>query len=94
MVFVQLAPAGSGFEQVDAVLANEPALVPVMVVAAVKLTAAEVELFRVMTCVAALVPTAVDANVSEVGVIVNPAPADAPVPDSDTVWPVVEAESV
>ena len=48
MVFVQLAPTAS-VPQVLAVLANELAPVPVMVVAAVKLTAAEVLFLSVMT---------------------------------------------
>jgi hypothetical protein len=94
MVLVQLAPAGSGFEQVDAVLANELAPEPVIVVEAVKLTAADVLFFKVMICVAALDPTVVEGKVSEDGVIVNPVLMPAPVPYSATVWPVVEAESV
>ena len=48
MVLVQLAPAAS-VPQVLAVLANELAPVPVMVVAAVKLTEAEVLFLSVMT---------------------------------------------
>ena len=93
MVFVQLAPAAS-VPQVLAVLANELAPVPVMVVAAVKVTEAEVLFLSVMTCVAADVPTVVEANVREDGVIVRPVLALAPVPNRDTVCPVEEAESV
>ena len=92
IVLVQLAPAAS-VPHVLAVLANELAPVPVIVVYAVKLTAADVLFFNVITCVAALVPTIVDGNVSEVGVIVRPALALAPVPDSATVCGVEEAES-
>jgi len=91
---VQLDPAGRGLVQVVAVLANELAPVPVMVVVAVKVTAAEVEFFSVITCVAALVPTAVDGNVKEDGVIVRPVLAAAPVPERATVCAVLEAESV
>ena len=94
MVFVQLAPAASGLLQVEADLVNELAPEPVMVVDAVKLTAAEVAFFNVITCVAALFPTVVEANVSEDGVIVSPVLALAPVPDNATVCFVVEAESV
>jgi len=90
---VQLDPAGRGLVQVVAVLANELAPVPVMVVVAVKVTAAEVEFFSVITCVAALVPTAVDGNVKEDGVIVRPVLAAAPVPERATVCAVLEAES-
>ena len=90
---VQLAPAAS-VPQVLAVLANELAPVPVMVVAAVKVTEAEVLFLSVMTCVAADVPTVVDANVSEDGVIVRPVLALAPVPDRATVCGDVEPESV
>jgi hypothetical protein len=93
MVLVQLAPAASGLGQVDADLANELAAEPVIVVEAVKLTADDVLFVRVMTWVAADVPTVVEAKVSEDGVIVNPELAPAPVPDNATVWPVVEAES-
>jgi hypothetical protein len=39
IVFVQLAPAGSGFVHVEPVFANELAFTPVTVVVAVKLTA-------------------------------------------------------
>ncbi len=94
MVLVQLEPAGSGLTQVEADLVKELALVPVMVVAAVKVTAAEVLFSSVITCVAADVPTAVDGNVSEDGVMVRPAPALTPVPVRDTVCGVLEAESV
>jgi hypothetical protein len=61
IVFVQLAPAGSGFGQVDAVFANELAFAPVTVVVAVKLTAAVPVFFTVISCVA-VVPTGVEAN--------------------------------
>jgi hypothetical protein len=93
-VFVQLAPTASGLTQVDAVLVNELALVPVMVVTAVNVTGADVLLVNVMTCAAAVVPTVVEANVSEAGEIVTPVPADTPVPVTATVWGVLEAESV
>ena len=83
-MLVQLAPAAS-VPHVLAVLANELAPVPVIVVAAVKLTEAEVLFFSVITCVAADVPTVVDANVSEEGVMVKPVPALVPVPDKPTV---------
>ena len=85
MVLVQLAPAARGLLQVEADLVNELAPEPVMVVDAVKLTAAEVLFFNVITCVAADVPTVVDANVSDDGVIVSPVLALAPVPYNDTV---------
>jgi hypothetical protein len=91
MVLVQVAPAASGLVHVEADLLKELAPEPMMVVEAVKLTAAEVLFLRVMTCVAALVPTAVDGNVSEDGVMVNPVMALAPVPDSATVCGVDEA---
>ena len=91
---VQLAPAASGLGQVVADLVNELALAPVMVVAAVNETAAEVLFVNVITCVAAAVPTVVEGNVSEPGVIVRPVLALAPVPDNATVCGVAEAESV
>ncbi len=94
MVFVQLAPAGSGLVHVEADLVKELALVPVMVVDAVKVTADDVPFLRVIICVAAEVPTAVEANVSDEGVMVRPAPALAPVPLNATVCGVLEAESV
>jgi malate/lactate dehydrogenase len=83
-VLVQLAPAASGFAQVEAVLENELAPVPVMVVAAVKVTDEDVLFFSVTTCAVAGVPTAVDGNVSDDGVIVRPAPL-VPVPERLTV---------
>ncbi len=94
IVFVQLDPAGSGLVQVEADLVKELAPEPVMVVEAVKLTAADVLFLRVITCVAADVPTVVDGNVSEDGVMVRPELAPAPVPNKDTVCGVDDAESV
>jgi hypothetical protein len=85
MVLVQLAPAASGLGQVDADLANELAAEPVIVVEAVKLTADDVLFVRVMTWVAADVPTVVEAKVSEDGVIVRPVLAFPPVPEMFTV---------
>jgi hypothetical protein len=85
MVLVQLAPAASGLTQVEADLVKELAPEPVMVVEAVKLTADAVPFLRVMTWVAADVPTVVDGKVSEDGVIVRPVEALAPVPDRATV---------
>jgi hypothetical protein len=70
IVFVQLAPAGSGFGQVDAVFANELAFAPVTVVVAVKLTAAVPVFFTVISCVA-VVPTGVEANVTGTGLNVR-----------------------
>ncbi len=75
-------------------MANELAPEPVMVVEAVKLTADDVLFFSVITCTAADVPTGVEAKVSDEGVMVSPAAALAPVPKSETVCGVVEAESV
>jgi len=89
---VQLAPGASG-PHVLAVLANELAFAPVMVVAAVKLTAADVLFVSVITCVAAAVPTGVEGNVKD-GVIVRPVLALVPVPVRLTVCGVVEPESV
>jgi hypothetical protein len=83
MVLVQLAPAGRGLTQVEADLVKELAPEPVMVVEAVKVTAAAVPFLRVMSWVAADVPTAVDGKVSEDGVMVRP--ELAPVPESVTV---------
>ncbi len=81
---MQLVPAVKGLTQVLPVTLNELAPVPVMVVAAVKVAEAPVELVKVMTCVAALDPTVVDGKVREDGVIVNPVLALTPVPDSVT----------
>ncbi len=94
MVLVQLAPAGSGLGQVEAVLAKELAPEPVMVVEAVKLTAEEVLFLRVICCVAAGVPTVVKGKVREEGVMVRPELAPAPVPERATVCGVDDAESV
>ncbi len=80
MVLVQVAPAGRGLEQVEADLVKELAPEPVMVVEAVKLTAEEVLFLRVMSCVAADVPTVVDGKVRLEGVIVRPTLALVPVP--------------
>ena len=80
--------------QVSFAIENEVAPVPVMAVAAVKVTDAPVEFVKVITWVAALTPTVVDGNVKEDGVIVRPVLALAPVPDNATVCGVVDAESV
>jgi hypothetical protein len=93
MTFVQLAPAARGLAQFVFIRLNELAFVPVMVVVAVKVTAAEVLLVIVIVCVPALVPTAVDGKLSDPGVIVSPALAPAPVPDNATVCAVEDAES-
>jgi hypothetical protein len=69
--FVQLAPAGSGFVQVDAVLLNELAPLPVIVVDAVKLTAVVPVFLIVTTCAAVVVPTGVDAKLNELGVMLS-----------------------
>ncbi len=93
-MLVQLAPTASGLEQVDAVLENEAAPDPVMVVDAVKLTAADVLFLSVTTCAAAVDPTVVDGNVREDGVIVTPVLVEVPVPETATVCGVEEAESL
>jgi hypothetical protein len=93
MVLVQLAPGASVAGQVESPLVKELAPAPVMVVAAVKVELAEVLFLSVITCVAAEVPTVVDANVIEDGVIVRPVLALAPVPVRVTVCAVLEAES-
>ncbi len=85
MVFVQLAPAVSGLGHVDAVFAKELAPEPVIVVEAVNETEDEVLFLRVITWVAADVPTVVEGNVSEDGVMVRPVVPLVPVPDSATV---------
>jgi hypothetical protein len=93
MTFVQLAPAARGLAQFVFIRLNELAFGPVMVVVAVKVTAAEVLFLIVIVCVAALVPTVVDGNVNEPGVIVSPVLALAPVPLNATVCAVEDAES-
>jgi hypothetical protein len=92
IVFVQLAPAGSGFGQVDAVLANELAFTPVTVVVAVKLTAVVPMFFTVIICIAVL-PTAVEANVTALGLKLSVGPLATPVPLRDTVCGLPAAES-
>jgi hypothetical protein len=92
MVLVQLAPTASGLVQVDADLVNEPAPGPVMVVEAVKVTAEDVLFTKVMTCVAAEVPTGVEGNERDDGVMLSP--ELAPVPERLTVCGAAEAESV
>jgi hypothetical protein len=94
MVLVQLAPAASGLLHVEADLVNELAPGPEIVADELKVTADDVLFLSVITCVAALVPTVVDGNVSDDGVIVRPVPAATPVPEIATVWGVPEAESV
>jgi hypothetical protein len=93
IVFVQLAPAGSGFGQVDAVLANELAFTPVTVVVAVKLTAV-VPMFLTVIISVAVLPTTVDAKLSAPGLKLRVDPAAAPVPESATVWGLPTAVSV
>jgi hypothetical protein len=83
--FVQLAPAGNGFGHVEADLINELAPLPVIVVEAVKLTGDPLVFLIVTICAAVVVPTAVEAKLSDVGVNVSVGPEDAPVPDSATV---------
>ncbi len=61
--FVQLEPAGRGLGQVDADLMNELAPLPVIVVEAVKETAAVPVLVSVIICTAEVEPTAVAGNV-------------------------------
>jgi hypothetical protein len=84
IVFVQLAPAGSGFMQVEPVFANELAFTPVTVVVAVKLTAVVPVFFTVIICVAVL-PTGVEANVTTPGLKLSVGPLAAPVPLRATV---------
>lgn len=91
---VQLAPAASGLAQFVFILVNEFAFVPVTVVVAVNVTAAEVLFVRVIVCDGALVPIAVLANVSDPGLMVSPELAPAPVPVSVTVCGVEEADVV
>jgi hypothetical protein len=83
--FVQLAPAGNGFGHVEADLINELAPLPVIVVDAVKLTADPLVFVIVTICAAVVVPTAVDAKLTDVGLNVSVGPEDAPVPDSASV---------
>ncbi len=83
--FVQLAPAGNGFVHVEAVLLNELAPLPVIVVVAVKLTAVVPVFLIVTTCAAVVVPTGVEAKLSDAGLNVSAGPVEAPVPDSATV---------
>jgi hypothetical protein len=93
MTLVQLAPAASGLVQLVLARLKELAPPPVMVVEAVKVTEAEVLFFSVMVCVAALVPTVVEGNVMEPGVMVSPVFALAPVPVNVTVCAEDDAES-
>jgi hypothetical protein len=90
---MQLAPAAKGLAQFVFILLKELAFAPVIVVVAVNVTAAEVLFVSVIVCVAALDPTAVEGNVSEPGVIVNPVDALAPVPLSVTACAALDAES-
>ena len=76
---------------VEADLINELAPLPVIVVVAVKLTGDALTFLIVTICAAVVVPTAVEAKLSDVGL--NVSPAAAPVPDNATVCGVEEAES-
>jgi hypothetical protein len=89
ITFMQLAPAASGLTQFVFILLKELAPAPVIVVVPVKVTAADVLFVSVIVCVAALVPTVVEAKLSVPGVIVSP----APVPLSATVCAADDAES-
>ena len=71
MELVQLAPAGSGLVHVDADLMKELALVPVIALDALKVTAAVPVFLMVMVWAAVVVPIGVEANVSEPGVNVR-----------------------
>lgn len=88
----QLTPAASGLVQFVFALLNELAPLPVSVVGE-NVIAAELLFFSVITWVAALDPTAVEANVMEDGVTLKPALALAPVPVNVTVCAEDEAES-
>lgn len=94
ITFVQLAPAGSGLVQLVFARLKELAPAPVIVVPPVKVTEADVEFLSVIVCVAALLPTVVDGNVIEPGVMVSPVLALVPVPVSETVCGEFEAEVV
>jgi hypothetical protein len=85
MELVQLAPAGRGLGQVEAVLVKELAPDPVMVVDAVKETAAVPVLVRVISCTAEVDPTAVEGNVRLAGEMDNVGVAEPPVPLRETV---------
>jgi hypothetical protein len=93
MTFVQLAPAARGLAQLVFILVKEFAFVPVIVVVAVNVTAADVLFLRVIVWLGALVPIAVEAKVSEPGVMVSPELALAPVPVNVTVCAEDDAES-
>ncbi len=64
---------------------KELAFVPPIVLDAVNVTAVVPVFWMVIVCAAVVVPTAVDAKLSEAGVNVSVGPDVAPVPESATV---------
>lgn len=92
-MFEQLTPGASGLLQFVFIRLYELAPDPVMVVVPVKVIDDDVLFFNVITCVAALDPTVVEANVIDPGVMVSPVLALAPVPVNATVWAEDDAES-